>query len=344
MAAVSDLVIDCHGHFTSEPDHFLEFRRDQIAAASNSAAGRRYPGVNDRELHDAITANQLRLQQERGTDVTLLSPRAAGMGHHVPDGETAAAWARLSNDTVGRICELFPQNFAPVCQLPQTIDGDLGAVVDELVRCVEDGFVGCNVNPDPSGGRWSSPPLTDPWWDPLWVAMIDLNVPAMIHVSASTSTAVHTTGAYYLAADTIVFMQLLAGDLFERHPGLRLVIPHGGGAVPYHWGRYRGMALAFGKPDPADGLLRNVFFDTCVYHQAGIDLLFDVIPSSSLLFGSELLGAVKTADPDTGQPFDDTRQYIDQLHLPQQVRDAVLETNVRRVYPRLNDRLTAQGR
>ena len=50
------------------------------------------------------------------------------------------------------------------------------------------------------------------------------------------------------------------------------MIPHGGGAVPYHWGRYQGLAARLERPAPGE-LLRNVFFDTCVYHQPGIDLL-----------------------------------------------------------------------
>jgi 4-oxalmesaconate hydratase len=337
------LVIDCHGHFTAEPTAFHAFRRAQIAAAERGESfAEDFLGIPDDELAEIVTANQLRLQRERGTGVTLLSPRASGMGHHVPGQETASEWARLSNDIVLRICRLFPDNFAPVCQLPQVVDGDLGPVIDELERCVEAGFVGCNLNPDPSGGRWTSPSLADPWWDPLWAALERLNVPAMVHASASSSPAVHTTGAHYLAADTIAFMQLLDGDLFERYPGVRVIIPHGGGAVPYHWGRFRGLAIARGRR--LDDLLRNVFFDTCVYHRAGMELLVDVVGPENILFGSELLGAVRADDPETGRPFDDTLRYLDELELDAAARSAVLEGNARRVYPRLDALLTAQGR
>ncbi|MDQ0618266.1 amidohydrolase family protein [Arthrobacter globiformis] len=339
------LTIDCHGHFTTEPADFHAHRAAQIAHAQGRGdVPDPYAGIPDEELCEIITANQLRLQRERGSDVTILSPRASGMGHHVPGQHTANEWARLSNDTIARICELFPQNFAGVCQLPQTIEGELGPMIEELERCVEAGFVGCNLNPDPSGGQWSAPPLPDPWWDPLWDALERLDVPAMIHVSASCSPALHTTGAHYLAADTAVFMQLLAGDLFERHPDLRLIIPHGGGAVPYHWGRYRGLAMMLDKPPLAEHLMRNVFFDTCVYHQEGVNALFSVIDPSNILFGSELLGAVKADDPETGHPFDDTKRYIEALQLDQKDRHAVLGGNARRVYPRLDARLAAQGR
>ena len=95
-------------------------------------------------------------------------------------------------------------------------------------------------------------------------------------------------------------MQLIEGDLFRDFPQLRFVIPHGGGAAPYHWGRYRGLAQAMKKPDLREHLLRNVFFDTCVYHQPGINLLTEVIPVDNILFASEMIGAVRGIDPETG--------------------------------------------
>jgi 4-oxalmesaconate hydratase len=242
------------------------------------------------------------------------------------------------------VTELFPDAFAPVAQLPQTPDGELSPVIDELRRCVDElGFVGCNLNPDPSAGYWTTPPMTDEYWYPLYEAMVELEVPAMIHVSTSCNPNFHTLGAHYLNADTSVFMQLVLADLFVKFPTLTFVIPHGGGAVPYHWGRYRGLAERLGRPDPAE-LLRNVFFDTCVYHQPGIDLLHKVIPADNILFASEMLGAVRGADPETGVAWDDTLVYVDNLGLTDVNRRAVVELNARRAYPRLHRRLAAGGR
>jgi 4-oxalmesaconate hydratase len=161
-------------------------------------------------------------------------------------------------------------------------------------------------------------------------------VPAMVHVSAVTNPNFHATGSHYLNADTTAFMQLLQADLFRDFPRLRLVIPHGGGAVPYHWGRFRGLADMLGRPSPAEAVMGNVFFDTCVYHQPGIDLLFRVIDAGNLLFGSEMVGAVRGIDPETGHHFDDTRRYVEALDLDPHDRSKVYETNARRVYPRLN--------
>jgi 4-oxalmesaconate hydratase len=206
------------------------------------------------------------------------------------------------------------------------------------------GFVGANLSPDPSGGHWTSPPMTDEYWFPIYEALVELDVPAMIHVSASCNPSFHALGAHYINADTSVFMQLIEGDLFARFPTLRFVIPHGGGAVPYHWGRYRGLADRLGRPPLHEHVMKNVFFDTCVYHLPGVRLLHEVIDIDNILFASEMIGAVRGIDPETGHHWDDTKRYVDQLGLSEDDRRKVFELNTRRVYPRLDAQLTAAGR
>jgi 4-oxalmesaconate hydratase len=139
-------------------------------------------------------------------------------------------------------------------------------------------------------------------------------------------------------------MQLIQGNLFKDFPTLKFVVPHGGGAVPYHWGRYRGLAQEMGRPPLAEHLLKNVYFDTCVYHLPGIELLAKVIPIDNVLFASEMLGAVKGIDPETGHHYDDTKRYLDQLaHLSETDRYKIFEGNARRVYPRLDKLLAKRG-
>ena len=120
---------------------------------------------------------------------------------------------------------------------------------------------------------------------------------------------------------------------------MRFIIPHGGGAVPYHWGRYRGLAQDMKRPPLGEHLLKNVFFDTCVYHQPGIELLLKVIPVENILFGSEMVGAVRGIDPETGQYYDDTKRYIDALPLSEADRYKIFEGNARKVFPRLDVKL-----
>ena len=153
-----------------------------------------------------------------------------------------------------------------------------------------------NLNPDPSGGHWNSPPLSDRHWYPIYEKMVEYDIPAMIHVSTSCNPCFHTTGAHYLNADTTAFMQCLTSDLFRDFPMLRFIIPHGGGAVPYHWGRFRGLAQEMKKPLLKDHLLNNVFFDTALSptrHRPA----HTCDPVDNILFASEMIGAVRGIDP-----------------------------------------------
>ncbi|NYJ07310.1 amidohydrolase family protein [Petropleomorpha daqingensis] len=339
------MIIDCHGHYTTAPAAHTAWREKQVAAWEAGTAPEPYPVISDDEIRETIEASQLRLMDERGIDVTVFSPRASAMAHHVGDAAVSLEWARRCNDLIHRVTTLFPERFIGVAQLPQSPGAPIEGSIAELRRCVEElGFVGVNLNPDPSGGHFTSPPLTDKTWYPFYEAMVELDVPAMVHVSSSATKVFHATGAYYINADTTAFMQLVQGNLFGDLPELRLVIPHGGGAVPYHWGRYRGLADMLEQPAVETNVMGNVYFDTCVYHQPGIDLLLDVIDTKNILFGSEMVGAVRGIDPRTGHHFDDTRRYVEASSLDDEARAAVFEGNVRRVYPRLDRILRSQGR
>jgi 4-oxalmesaconate hydratase len=338
------MIIDCHGHYTVLPAAHDAWREAQKAAFKAGTPCPPYPDISDAEIRETIEANQLRLVKERGADMTIFSPRASAMAPHVGDAAVAVEWARRCNDLIARVVAMYPETFAGVCMLPQSPGTDLTTSIAELERCVvEHGFVGCNLNPDPSGGHFNSPPLTDRYWYPFYEKMVELDVPAMIHVSGSCNPAMHATGAYYIAADTIAFMQLLEGDLFADFPTLRFIIPHGGGAVPYHWGRYRGLADMLKKPSVDDYLMNNIFFDTCVYHQPGINLLAEVIENKNILFGSEMVGAVRGIDPRTGHYFDDTKRYVDALEISDEERAAIFSGNTRKVFPRLDAKLKARG-
>ncbi|HTU69928.1 MAG TPA: amidohydrolase family protein [Candidatus Baltobacteraceae bacterium] len=335
------MIIDCHGHYTTAPDGLQTFRAAQIAGlADPSLPSPLKPNVSDDEIRASLENAQLKFSRERGTDVTIFSPRASAMAHHIGTEATSMAWARACNDLIARVCELYPRNFAGVGQLPQSPGAGLAGSVRELERCVNElGFVGINLNPDPSGGHWTSPPLTDTFWYPLYEKMVELDVPAMVHVSSSCNPNFHATGAHYINADTTAFMQFITADLFADFPTLRFIIPHGGGAVPYHWGRYRGLAQDMKRPPLEQSVLNNVFFDTCVYHLPGIELLFEVIPAENILFGSEMVGAVRGVDPRTGFNYDDTKRYVEALGLDDSTRVKVYEKNALRVYPRLKSRL-----
>ena len=334
------MIIDCHGHYTTAPAELGAYRDRQKSELKKNP---RHPAVkgtltiSDDELRASVENAQLKLQRERGTDVTIFSPRASWMGHHIGNESTSRAWTEHCNDLIYRLTRLYPKNFVGVAQLPQSPGAPVAGSVRELERCVgELGFVGCNLNPDPTGGFFTGPALGDHYWYPLYEKMCELEVPAMIHVSEACNTPYfQTTGSYYLSADTVAFMQLMMSSVFKDFPTLKLIIPHGGGAVPFHWGRFRGLADMLKLPPLNEAVMNNVYFDTCVYHQAGIDLLLRVIPIENILFASEMVGAVRGIDRETGFYFDDTKRYIDAAKsLTAEQRQQIFENNTRAVFKR----------
>lgn len=340
------MIIDCHGHFTTTPARVMEFRARQIEhfKKTGNSIAEDPPHITDEEIHAAIHDNQLKVMKERGVDLTIFSPRALGMDHQFGNEETNVIWARYCNDLIHRVCKMFPDHFVGVCQLPQVTGQKPGqAVFDELDRCINVlGFIGANLNPDPSGGNWSDPPLWDKdWWYPLFERFVHLDIPVMIHVSGSCNPHFNAVATHYINGDTTAFVQFMTSDLFKDFPSLKFIVPHGGGAAPYHWGRYQGLALDMNLGDLNERVFKNLYFDTCVYHQPGIDLLLKVIPSENVLFASETIGAVRAIDPKTGKNFDDTHEYIKATQVvdPEE-KTKIYSQNALGIYKRLGNHPT----
>ena len=107
-------------------------RRRRSSGPTATPSGRRWPSIpthvgakgslsiSDDELVESLENNQLRLQRERSIDLTIFSPRASWMGHHIGNEHTSRHWSEHCNDLIRRVCDLYPANFAPVCQLPQS--------------------------------------------------------------------------------------------------------------------------------------------------------------------------------------------------------------------------------
>ena len=170
------LIIDCHGHYTTAPPQHDTWRDAQKAAFKAGEAPPPYPAISDDEIRETIEKNQLKLIRERGADHTIFSPRASTMAHHIGDQAVSEAWSIACNDLIYRVTELFPETFTGVCMLPQSPKADLAASIRELRRCVEQlGFVGCNLNPDPGGGHFTHPALTDESWFPIYEALCELD-------------------------------------------------------------------------------------------------------------------------------------------------------------------------
>ena len=209
------MIIDIHGHYTTVPAPLVAYRGLQISDMASPKKGS--VKVSDDEIRESLENGQLKKQRERGTDICFFSPRASSMGHHFGDARISLYWTQHCNDLIARVCELYPDNFIPVCQLPQSPGEPPAGCVGELERCVNElGFVGCVLNPDPSGGFWTDPPMSDrEWWYPFYEKLAELDVPAMIHVSATCNPNFHSTASHYMNADSTAIVQLHQSTVFK---------------------------------------------------------------------------------------------------------------------------------
>ena len=108
------MIIDSHGHYTTAPDSHNAWRQLQVAAFHAGTPTPSYHAISDEEIIETIESNQLRLLKERGADLTLFSPRASAMEHHVGDQSVSLEWSRACNDLIARVTHLFPSYFAGV--------------------------------------------------------------------------------------------------------------------------------------------------------------------------------------------------------------------------------------
>jgi 4-oxalmesaconate hydratase len=328
------MIIDIHSHFTTAPAALSAYRGRQVNSQGRPTKGD--PRISDDEIGTALEQGQLKLIAERGTDHLLFSPTAGAMGHHFGSELISRYWTETCNELIHRACTLFPDKLTGVCQLPQSPGVSPQNCVEELERCINEfGFVGCNLNPDPSAGMGITPSLADEWWYPLYEKLVELDVPAMVHVSTSINPALHPTGTYYITGDTAAAVQLITSRVFQDFPTLKLIIPHGGGAVPYQLARYRAQFLREGLGS-LDEAIRRLYFDTAIYSREAVELLIRAVGVDNVLFASELIGAANAIDPDTGISYDHTRRYLDGIEwLTDQDRQKLFEGNARRVYSHL---------
>ena len=337
------MIIDVHGHYTTSPPELNAFRGQQISSMGRPVA--RKINISDDSIHETLQQGQLGLQREWGIDTALFSPTAGAMGHHFGDQRTSLHWTQASNDLIHRVCQLYPSEFIGVGQLPQSPGVGFDACISELERIVNEyGFVGCNVNPDPTGGVGVTPPLGDHYWYPLYEKLVELDVPAMLHVSASMHPGWHSSAVYYLVGDTAAVFQLLESQVFVDFPTLKLIVPHGGGALPAQVARWRASQLMAGR-EPFEQAIRRLYFDTTLYSREGIEMLIRAVGVDNVLFSTEMIGAAHVKDPDTGAWVDNTLPYVQAIEwLSDEDRYKIYEGNARRVYSRLSGRLAETGR
>jgi 4-oxalmesaconate hydratase len=304
------------------------------------------------------------MMDEVGTDIQLLSPRPFLLMHSHRSYRDVQMWVELQNDLIRDTVRMHPTRFRGVAGLPQ-VDGEpVEIVFPELHRCIDElGFVGVLINPDPSEGRGNSPRLGDPYWYPLWEKLVKLDLPAHIHSAGCCGR--ETYNEHFATEESLAITSILHSEVFQRYPGLKLMISHGGGSIPYQIGRWRARwfseqvaakphiaeyfqslakAERTGAARPAapadlttfDEALRQFHFDTDLHEKNSLELLFRTVGPDRCLFGTERPGSGNAIDPKSGRSMEDIKYTIDRIEfLTPADRQLIYEANARKLFSRL---------
>ena len=324
------MIIDSHAHLVMPPESF-RFMAELIGGRANPNTLPKIPEASVRKAAEEL----VRSMDSVGTDIQFISPRPYLQMHSVKPGRVTELWSIHCNNLIAEFVKMFPDRFRGVAGLPQYMDEALDVrAIPELRRCVNElGFVGCLINPDPTEGAGPTPPgLGDPFWHPLYDAMTELDVPGLIH-SAGSCSARESYTLKFINEESIAIISLLGARTFDQYPNLKIVVAHGGGAIPYQMGRFRSWTVRKGDKETFDEQLKKLYFDTCNYSKEAIELLLKVAGTDNVLFGTEKPGTGSSRDPISGRDYDDMKPVIESIDWLTEAQKAdIFECNCRRVY------------
>lgn len=331
------MYIDVHGH-VSAPAELYAYKAGLLS--HRGAHGRGGTGISDDQIKAALHepnrsfGNQSHLGHldEAGIDLQLISPRPYQMMHSEQPAKLVEWFTEETNDVIHRVCQAEPDRFRGVAGLPQSMDTDPKRWMAELRRCViELGFVGATFNPDPYEGTRQPPPLGDEFWYPVWETLCELDVPALIHSAGCRMPARESYSLHFIQEETLAVNALLSSSVLTDFPDLKIIVSHGGGAIPYQRGRFRPGAIRGGGR--FEDKLRMLYYDTCLYTQDSIELLLRAVGTDRCMFGSEKPGTGSVRDPETGRWIDDIHRLIEDIEwLDDAGRRQLFEANARELF------------
>ena len=327
------MIIDMHGH-TNAPPSLYAYKSGLLA--SRAAHGKGNPGISEDNMAPLVKNHLANNLDKVGTDTQFLSPRPFQLMHSEKPEKMVQWWVQACNDAIA-ISTKLSDRYRGVAGLPQCADVPITNTFEEIDRCINDmGFVGIMINPDPhEGDGMPSPGMGDEYWFPLYEKMVAMDIPALIH-SGSCKDPWDTYSNYFITTESRCIISMISSRVFDKFPDLKIIVSHGGGAIPYQVGRYRAFfGRHFENEGGFDAQLKKFFFDTVLYNQEGIELLFRIVGSDRCMFGTENPGTGTYKDPATGKMLDDLKPVIETIPgIKEQDKMNVFEDVTRKVFPR----------
>ncbi len=282
--------IDCQSHLFVPELVALMMRRKQAPYAYRKD-GQTYVVVG--EWHRRLMPNHMDVKAKlaamdaAGIDATALSINDPG-----PElfGGEGPAVARLVNDFIGGLAAEHPKRFFGLMVLPLQ---DMEASLKELDRCASRLRMKGILLYSNLDGAFSD----EPQFRPLFAEAERRDIPVLLHpaypVTWAQTKGYELTGGLGLMFDTtIALARLILSGLLDRHPRLKLVCPHVGGALPYLIGRldHQTQVLKRGAQNitrPPTEYLKRIWFDCVSPLPLAIKYGIDMIGADRMLYASD---------------------------------------------------------
>ncbi len=334
------MIIDCHGH-VSPPTQLWAYKAGLVA--HRGAHGRGGVHVTDDEIRDAVEhrrfeggdKSHMAFLDEVGTDMQCISPRPFQMMTSEKPSKLVQWFTEETNNIIARQIKLYPKRFVGVAGLPQASGEPLDMAIKELERAVHElGLKGCLVNPDPyENSGTKAPPMGDRYWYPLYEKLCELDVPGHIHATGSRHPEREPYTLHFINEETTAVYGLVNSSVFKDFPNLKMIISHGGGAIPYQIGRFEAASARNTSEPLFSERLRHLYFDTVLYSSGALELLIKTVGADRCLFGAECPGVGASRNKATGRTYDDIAPLIQKFDwLPEADKRAILEGNARKVF------------
>jgi len=336
------MIIDTHAHVTGPMELYEYFRGFTNVSGPGGRGMRRYP-ISDDLLEESIKDHLAEISGV-GTELQLIAPRPWA----VPTAERRVplvmSITQQVNDLIAQAVRLHPDRFVGLGALPQSPMMSIEDCLEEVDRCVNElGFIGIKINPDPGEGGTETPHMGQKYWYPLYEKMVEYDIPGLVHGGPFRFSREPELG-YFCQEESVAGWAILRSpEVFRDFPELKLIIAHGGGYIPYQFGRGRCFRInerrRGGDEDlwePFEDSFRRLYYDTVLFDQEALELLFKVAGIQQCLFGSDKPANGSVVDPRTGRSLNDVKPLIDAIPwLTEEDRYAIYEGNARRVYSRL---------
>jgi len=332
------MIIDCHAH-VSAPVELWAYKASLLS--HRGAHGRGKVNVTDDQIKHAVEEHKeafphphMHYIDKVGTNMQLISPRPFQLMHSEQQAILVQWFHEEVNNIIHRETQIYPDRFVGIAGIPTVAGEPLDMAINELERCVNElGFKGTLLNPDPYENSGTHPPaLGDKYWYPLYEKLCELDVPAHIHGTGSRSLR-EPYSLRFINEETTAVFGLINSNVLKDFPDLKIVVSHGGGAMPYQLGRFQAGSMRRPEGDRFIDGMNKLYFDTVLYTKDAIELLLKVVGPERALFGAECPGVGSKMNPETGREMDDIQPYFHEIDfLSDADREMIFSGNAKKVF------------